>query len=1781
MKKFFLFIIVSVLCAQITMKAQTCISNVFVETVACEPDGTFTGLLFFESPSSVDSVAIFYNQAFFGYHSTVNLPIVLSPLFGNGAPHIVEVQDQLDSTCTETLIYTPICEFVPTCSSEILSASSFCVDSIFNITVNYNFIDPLSEVHIRVNGEYVTNGVVGQNISQSFTVPANPNNVYEIQVLDPELTDCSDIFILQASSCLTDCIQEFDPAGANCNTDGTYDLNFFLGENLGAANVYIDGQLEASIPANDSIDFYTLEELISDSISTSHEITVCLQSNPSCCTTYTYDDPMCPMATECDIEIFNAASDCNQEGLFIDINYSYENPFSEAHVYVNGQYYSNADAGVDKFIGIFIPNPELIEYVIEIRDAEMLSCSDTYTIQNTDCDPCEVFQFSYSWDCDPDGTFHFSFENNDPLSPVSVYLDSVLIGTHTEGMPDLIVDGLDTSGGTPILISICSDIYDCCTENTFLAPDCADEGDCSITDPVLDIQCLPGTTDFIAALTFDYTGVDTVKVVDYNGNVIGFYSSDQQPIIIQQPTDPNQSTTFGVVIYNASDEQCVTETPLFAVPCSDFCQIYWIEYDVIDCNPDGTYNAEIFYGLESNNAQFVIAAVNGNIVDSIAVSTTNSFVLSNITPTPGTNVDMLTLCIEGYPNCCYTVELQRPICEPTDCFIGNNSVEYDCIGNGEYIASVVFETENTSGELHYFIDGNFIGSFDDTQNLFAFGPFENGTPHFYTIQDVQNEDCAIVGDIFWQECPIVSEPCIVDFIEVDSFNCNVDGTYNMGFTFGTTNETNDLVDVTVNGVNIDVYVNNGFLSVSNITPRPNSDFDIIEICVNDNPDCCKIIEYIQPDCGETDECNIEIASIDYECISEGEYEALITFTVDDSTSVYQLFIDGEFVQSFNNFNYYSTTVGPFANATNHTFTIVDLENPNCVFEGELFTQECVNVPCSVDFIEVDSLGCNNNGTYDLSVSFGTSNSFYDFVDVSVNGEFVDVFNNNGFLFLEEISPRPNSDFDIIEICVNDNPNCCLAYEYLQPVCNSENACSINIVDIVYECTGNTGRYEAYAQVETENISGLYNILLDGLLFNIESADQNLIPIGTFPNGTGAVVTIEDRFNTSCFAESDIFWQECPLQPELCTVDFIEVDSVGCNIDGTYDMIVSYEVSNPTNNQRDISINGVSTVEFTNFGDIIEIRNITPRSNSDFDIITICVNDNPNCCATIEYQQPNCNDNEDCSLEEIGIDYECLGNGEYLAYISFAAENSSDDFELFIDGEFLQVVQGGPNFIEVGPFENGTFHEYFILDAQYPDCTAEGDIFTQECIDSNEPCNIEFIEILETSCNDDGTFDMDVLYVINSPGNNFIDVFLNGEFFGFYDIDSLVTLEDIPLSLTNEVKTITICVNDNPDCCMTIDYNQPECGNDSECELDDLVIEYECNEDTGEIIPLLFFKYNADSTNEVIVNVDGINIGFFDPNQQPLVLDAIMSNSADVWNITVIDALDDSCFTTAVLEDVDCGGTCIIADITFEEECLGDGTVLIYLDFFSNNTSGDFTINGNGTQYGTFDINQLPIELGPFTPSDNDVWEFVVTDVNLNNCSNFIEIEELGCNDINEIECLVENIEVYNIDCIGGNEYSMSVNFEIPGNSNIPFTFYHNGAQVNSTATSSLPLNLIGLVPNDSIGVEVITICLDAIDNCCFDFEYETPSCFSNSIDLNLLDGVNLSPNPTRDIVNINHIPQEVIGLKIIDNLGRSIRQLNASEDMQLDVSNFAEGIYTVQFFTADNKVMNMRFVKMN
>tara|TARA_B110000444_G_scaffold259025_1_gene301555 strand:+ start:20667 stop:22046 length:1380 start_codon:yes stop_codon:yes gene_type:complete len=126
--------------------------------------------------------------------------------------------------------------------------------------------------------------------------------------------------------------------------------------------------------------------------------------------------------------------------------------------------------------------------------------------------------------------------------------------------------------------------------------------------------------------------------------------------------------------------------------------------------------------------------------------------------------------------------------------------------------------------------------------------------------------------------------CAIYDLEVITGNCNEDDTYNMTINF----QYEEIGEQEY----FDLYARNdeliGYFPLSSLPltiinfPSSGEDYDFVKVCINDNPDCCKEIEWLPPSCiGQGSNC--EITSLD-----------LIAGECNDDGSTYNLLLDFDF-----------------------------------------------------------------------------------------------------------------------------------------------------------------------------------------------------------------------------------------------------------------------------------------------------------------------------------------------------------------------------------------------------------------------------------------------------------------------------------------------------------------------------------------------------------------------------------------------------------------------------------------------------------------------------------------------------------------------------------------------------------------------------------------------------------------------------------------------------------------------------------------------------------------------
>lgn len=952
---------------------------------------------------------------------------------------------------------------------------------------------------------------------------------------------------------------------------------------------------------------------------------------------------------------------------------------------------------------------------------------------------------------------------------------------------------------------------------------------------------------------------------------------------------------------------CCQELTIDASRCSplDSCIVEEIEIIETICNGDGSYTLSAAYNLNIDTDSDITVFVNG-IGYEITPNSNSIFTIEGIIPRPQSDYDVITLCVDEYPNCCKILEYRNNIC---------------------------------------------------------------------------------------------SEICEITSINIDSLICQANGSYTLLASYEIVNGDNDFIDITINN-NTFSNENTGTIFIDSIIPSPNSDVDFLEICLNDNPSCCREIDFIQPSCEPT-ECTIQSLNIEnINCNEDSTYNLEVNFSLniveDADISVNVNGIDFEAEQTANNY-FFINGITPRLQSEFDIITLCVDGFPTCCTSLEYDVSTCTN-PCEIELIEIDSLECRPDGTYNLLATYDVLNSDSDFINVTINNVWFGTFENTGSIVVDSIVPRNNSDYDIIEICLNSNSGCCSEIEFLQTDCGPLD-CTIESLDILELTCNPNGTFNLSAEylVDTSNTFGL-EAEINGVNYPIEfdaNSRFTISEINPSNNSNNGTLTFCAIGNISCCIDVEFVIPTCIAEP--CEFTFVEIDSLGCLQNGTYGLRIDYELINETNNTViEASVNNRPFESFGNNG-FLFLNNITPRTNSDNDIIIICVRDKPDTCVELEYSPPADCIPDECIIETFEIrNTTCNGNGTYDLTAFF-------DVNIFTGSSITVKINGIGYTPEVDT--NSTFtitgitprpqNDYDIISIcinDFTNCCSVLEYRNNICSDLS--CEVEFIEIESIACLETGNYDLRASYSIANADNDFVDVFINNEDVQFYENSGTLFLENITPHTYSDYDYLKICLNDNPECCMETE----------------------------------FLRTCDDSTDE----------------------------------------------------------------------------------------------------------------------------------------------------------CTINNLEILDTECISDSLYNLKIAFESNIVTPIELTSYINGVEIAmSSILNQMPIQINDLPMNDTISTNILTICIDNTDSeCCAETNFDQPNCEPNSVDRSLLEGLVIYPNPVNDLLYIKDIPQEIVGISIIDHLGRMVDRQSVSQNISLDVSTYLNGVYMIQFFTADNRIMSRRFVKM-
>lgn len=188
----------------------------------------------------------------------------------------------------------------------------------------------------------------------------------------------------------------------------------------------------------------------------------------------------------------------------------------------------------------------------------------------------------------------------------------------------------------------------------------------------------------------------------------------------------------------------------------------------------------------------------------------------------------------------------------------------------------------------------------------------------------------------------------------------------------------------------------------------------------------------------------------------------------------------------------------------------------------------------------------------------------------------------------------------------------------------------------------------------------------------------------------------------------------------------------------------------------------------------------------------------------------------CTITNLFIDsLTCQQNGAYFTTIDFDYENAGNDFfDLFINGEFVNFygLDELPIRLENLELRDSSLTVSVCINDN-PDCCAEVTMFDiVDCEnDINSNCRIDNPFLSNIECQDNEMISGTIDFEYTEPNNEFFDLYINNDFWGFYRLDELpLQLDSLPFSFDQTIS-IDVCINDNPNCCANFVYsiNIPE------------------------------------------------------------------------------------------------------------------------------------------------------------------------------------------------------------------------------------------------------------------------------------------------------------------------------------------------------------------------------------
>jgi hypothetical protein len=441
--------------------------------------------------------------------------------------------------------------------------------------------------------------------------------------------------------------------------------------------------------------------------------------------------------------------------------------------------------------------------------------------------------------------------------------------------------------------------------------------------------------------------------------------------------------------------------------------------------------------------------------------------------------------------------------------------------------------------------------------------------------------------------------------------------------------------------------------------------------------------------------------------------------------------------------------------------------------------------------------------------------------------------------------------------------------------------------------------------------------------------------------------------------------------DTCSITNIAVETSNCDADGVYTVNFDFDYNAPNCDGFTVSASGNDLGEF-DYGDI---RYSVGPFDSCGEITELTINDNVNnnCSTTITVPLANCCINSNCMITDLAAGpTPCDSDGFYFVDFTFNILNPGNNGFVARNNStvFGELDYGQPSY-RIGPFDScDEIVDLFLIDNDDNTCTAFTEIEPADCCIISNQCNITNLFAETSNCNADSVYTVDFEFDVINPGSNGFTARGNGTVFGEFQYGDLFYTIG-PFDSCDEINELVIIDNDNIDCSSAIAIEAPDCCSANiECSIEDLsILDY--NIDTNGFLNVSYDFVEQGTANlgfDLFVNGE-----FFSFNEYmdiPYEVTIESFNIEEPLTLTVCENDDPDCCDSTTIE-LENTVSCILDEFSLiQTECM-EGMFFYVLDFNIplSQDSAEITIEGNGNEYGIFQLSDLPVTLGPFDIND--------------------------------------------------------------------------------------------------------------------------------------------------------------------------------------------------------------------